>query len=155
VGDKYIKIVSEQPNVDGRNMIKMVTANNLYYRPPSPTYTPPSTPPQFPPPTMSVMPTTMQEGGHYNHMYNVPHTTPHITIAPTFKLIGGNDFSTGNETQSEPSTTQTNDIIVPTQTSSSKNNIELIPEVAEKPEEKTQTSSGEIDFNNLIIKKQQ
>jgi len=98
IGDKYIKIETDIPSVNGTDTVKMVTASDIYKVDPSYesslSYTPP------PPPSQSS--SNEMTGGAVPHVGTSYHKSgndmPNITIAPVIKVItDGNDNSTGNE----------------------------------------------------------
>lgn len=163
VGDKYIKIETDSPSTDNTDMIKMVTANDLLYRPDSPAYPPLpevgqrfATPPYAP--SYNSSPAEMQNGGgNYPTIQPVNGAGPNITFAPVIKVMnGGSDFSNGQEPTttvdalpkpfSEGITTQ------PVETKPEDKNTSSTP--AQGNTVLPESSSGTIDFNNLVIKKQ-
>lgn len=163
VGDKYIKIETNTPSTDNMDMIKMVTANDLLYRPDSPDYPPLpevghqiATPPYAP--SYNSSPGALQNGGNYPAIHPVNGGGPNITFAPVIKVMnGGSDFSNGQE----PTTTavdalpkQFSDGVItqPIETKHEDKNTASTP--AQGNTMLPESSSGTIDFNNLVIKKQ-
>ena len=92
VGDKYIKIETEVPSINGADTLKIVTADDIYKADLSFI---PNTPPE-PYTSANPLPSPPQNGGNYNQSGNG--LVPHITVAPVIKVMnGGSDFSTGQE----------------------------------------------------------
>jgi len=105
IGDKYIKIETDMPSINDADTIKMVTADDIYKADPS--LTPNS--PIPPPPLNDTYPGVPQNGGGYRQgqfdggFNGFP---PSFTFAPQIRVIGGNDFSNGNDMVSPLQETQ-------------------------------------------------
>lgn len=158
VGDKYIKIETEVPSINGDDTVKMVTANDIYIADMSFT-------PNTPPPPSSFnnsIPSPPQDGGRPYQNQQVGHGGgPHITFAPVIKVMnGGSDFSNGSDTQpiaSDGVIQSPQDAAMPV------NAMQVAGDNAVSPSEPvaleggktepTANSSGIIDFGKLMIRK--
>jgi hypothetical protein len=75
----------------------MVTANDIYIADMSFT---PNTPPMLSSSSNNSIPSPPQEGGRQFHNQPVGQSGgPHITFAPVIRVVNGNDFSSGLDTQ--------------------------------------------------------
>lgn len=158
VGDKYLKIETEVPSINGADTVKMVTANDIYIADMSFS---PNTPP-MPSSTNSSIPSPPQEGGRPYQNQPVGHGNgPHITFAPVIKVMnGGSDFSNGLDTQPAASggpIQMTPDAAVAgnaIQATGDNNSTPSAPVALEGGKaEPPANSSGIIDFGKLMIRK--
>ena len=156
VGDKYLKIETEVPSINGADTVKMVTANDIYVADMSFT---PNTPPMLSSSNNSI-PSPPQEGGRPYQNQPVGHGGgPHITFAPVIKVMnGGSDFSNG----SDAPPTASGGPIQPTQDAATPvNSMQVVgdnkssePAVLDGGKaEPPANSSGVIDFGKLMIRK--
>ena len=159
VGDKYLKIETEVPSINGADTVKMVTANDIYIADMSFT---PNTPP-MPSSSNNSIPSPPQEGGRQHQNQPVGHGGgPHITFAPVIKVMnGGSDFSNGADAQPAASggpiqiTPDAATTVNAMQVAGGDNNT--IPTASAVSEggkaEPPANSSGIIDFGKLMIRK--
>jgi hypothetical protein len=154
IGDKYIKIETDVPSINGGDTVKMVTANDVYIADMSFT---PNTPP--PASSNSSIPTAPQEGGNHHQPHMVgPSSGPHITFAPVIKVMnGGSDFSNGMDTQQAVSGGAVPDApatVGATQLAGDANSISTAPVVLDGGKvEAKESSNGVIDFGKMLIRK--
>ena len=155
VGDKYLKIETEVPSINGSDTVKMVTANDIYVADMSFT---PNTPPQASS-NNSILPPP-QEGGRPLHNQPFGHGGgPNITFAPVIKVMnGGSDFSNGSDAQPAVSggpiqiAQDAATTVTATQVASSNNSSEPVVLDGGKAEPK-ESSNGIIDFGKMVIRK--
>ena len=157
VGDKYLKIETDVPSINGSDTIKMVTANDIYIADMSFT---PNAPP-MPSSSNNSIPSPPQEGGRHQYQNQPfgPSGGPHITFAPVIKVMnGGSDFSNGSETQQATTAGAVSDAAAATvnamQVDGGDNSVQSAPLALEggKAEPK-ESSNGIIDFGKLMIRK--
>ena len=158
VGDKYLKIETEVPSINGADTVKMVTANDIYIADMSFT---PNTPP-MPSSSNNSIPSPPQEGGRqHQNQPNGQGVVPNITFAPVIRVVNGNDFSNGSDTQPmasggaiqmpQDAATLVNSMQV---AGGDNNAIPTAPAVSEGGNaEPPANSSGIIDFGKLMIRK--
>jgi hypothetical protein len=158
VGDKYLKIETEVPSINGSDTVKMVTANDIYIADMSFT---PNTPP-LPPSSNGSIPSPPQEGGRqHQNQPNGQGVVPNITFAPVIRVVNGNDFSSGSDTQPMASGGA---IQMPQDAATLVNSMQVtggdnnaIPTASAALEggkaEPPANSSGIIDFGKLMIRK--
>ena len=154
IGDKFIKIETDIPSINGMDTVKLVTANDIYTinTPYTPTTTPPTTTPTTTPP-----PGLLQKGGEFQSIQPKPFTPEggqNITFAPVIKVLnGGSDFSTDTASAEEANPSgmpsPIGNIISDIGITKSPNNIPDSDNASQPPS----SSDGVIDFNNLVIKK--
>jgi hypothetical protein len=155
VGDKYLKIETEVPSINGSDTVKMVTANDIYVADMSFT---PNTPPQAS--SNNSIPPPPQEGGRPLHNQPFGHGGgPNITFAPVIKVMnGGSDFSNGSDAQPAVSggpiqiAQDAATTVTATQVASSNNSSEPVVLDGGKAEPK-ESSNGIIDFGKMVIRK--
>jgi hypothetical protein len=152
VGDKYLKIETDAPSINGADTVKMVTANDIYIADMSFT---PNTPP--PASSNNSIPSPPQEGGRQFQNQPVGHSGgPHITFAPVIRVVNGNDFSSGSDTQPMASGGAVPDAatLVNSMQATGDKSIPSEPVVLEGGKaEPPANSSGIIDFGKLMIRK--
>ena len=157
VGDKYLKIETEVPSINGADTVKMVTANDIYLADMSFT---PNTPPMLSSSPNNSIPSPPQEGGRQFTNQPVGQSGgPHITFAPVIRVVNGNDFSSGSDAQS---TTSGGAIQMPQDaagagmqvTSGDNKSIPSEPAVLDGGKaEPPASSNGVIDFGKMLIRK--
>jgi hypothetical protein len=158
VGDKYLKIETEVPSINGSDTVKMVTANDIYVADMSFT---PNTPPMLSSSNNSI-PSPPQEGGRPYQNQPLGHSGgPHITFAPVIKVMnGGSDFSNGVDAQ--PTTSASGGAIqmpqdaagAGMQTTGDNKSTPSAPAVLDGGKaEPPASSNGVIDFGKMLIRK--
>jgi len=98
IGDKFIKIETDIPSINGADTLKLVTVQDIYRADPSYLSSNASSAQPSPPSNLPSPETSQNGGNHHNVQSNgiVPNEMPNITIAPIIKVMnGGSDFSTG------------------------------------------------------------
>jgi hypothetical protein len=156
VGDKYLKIETEVPSINGSDTVKMVTANDIYLADMSFT---PNTPPTLSSSPNNSIPSPPQEGGRQFHNQPVGQSGgPHITFAPVIRVVNGNDFSSGSDAQS---TTSGGAIQMPQDAATTGSEAKVAGDNKSIPSEPAvleggkaePASNGVIDFGKMLIRK--
>jgi hypothetical protein len=160
VGDKYLKIDTDVPSINGADTVKMVTANDIYLADMSFT---PNTPPMLSSSSNNSIPYPPQEGGRPYQNQPVGHGGgPHITFAPVIKVMnGGSDFSNGSDAQpatsvgpiqmTQDAATTVNAMQV---TGDANASASVAPVVLDGGNlEPKENSNGVIDFGKMLIRK--
>jgi hypothetical protein len=154
VGDKYLKIETEVPSINGADTVKMVTANDIYIADMSFT---PNTPPLAS--SNSSIPSPPQEGGRqFNNQPSGHSGGPNITFAPVIRVVNGNDFSNGSDAQpmsgggAVPDAATLVNSIQATGDANSTPSAPVAP-VALEGGKTEPASNGIIDFGKLMIRK--
>jgi len=154
VGDKYLKIETEVPSINGADTVKMVTANDIYIADMSFT---PNTPPLAS--SNSSIPSPPQEGGRqFNNQPSGHSGGPNITFAPVIRVVNGNDFSNGSDAQpmsgggAVPDAATLVNSMQATGDANSTPSAPVAP-VALEGGKTEPASNGIIDFGKLMIRK--
>ena len=157
VGDKYLKIETEVPSINGADTVKMVTANDIYNADMSFT---PNTPPMLSSSSNNSIPPPPQEGGRQHQNQPLGQSGgPHITFAPVIKVMnGGSDFSNGSDALPAASggpiqmTQDAATTVTAMQAAGDNKSTEPVALDGGKAEPPA-NSSGIIDFGKLMIRK--